>query len=53
MDEPNQISELTPPERDFILQVLHDTVYSGKPAQLDAVLSLIRSITEKLQAPPT
>ena len=44
-------TELTSEEKDFILQVLHDTVYSGKPIQLDVVLTLIRRITEKLQAP--
>lgn len=56
MDEPIQIDsahDLTPEEKDFILRILHDTVYSGKPAQLDALLALIRGITDKLQAPPT
>ena len=44
------MSDLTPQERDFLLQLMHTYQFTGTVAQLAGILELVQNITAKLSA---
>ena len=44
------MADLTPQERDFLLQLMHTYQFTGTVAQLAGILELVQNITAKLSA---